>query len=140
MNRHFILASHGTFADGIANTTEIILGKHYQLHTLCAYISDNEDVSLTVSTLMNRFSDIDELIIITDIFGGSINNEFIKYLTRPNTHLIAGLNLSLVIQLLTNNEEQNTIGLINSAIQTSRQAIQYCNQAVASCSIPDKDF
>lgn len=140
MSRHFILATHGTFAEGIASSIEIILGTQSNLHTLCAYVSGNDDITQTVATFLQRFAETDELIIITDIFGGSINNEFIKYLTKPNIHLIAGLNLPLIIQLLTHSKEPDITAIIDTAIKTSVDAIQYCNQTIKNCSIPDKEF
>ena len=34
------------------------------------------------------------------MFGGSVNNTFCKYLERKNTYLVAGFNLSLILDLL----------------------------------------
>ncbi len=43
--------------------------------------------------IIDALCDDEELIVTTDIFGGSVNNEFMKYLSKSNIHLIAGVNL-----------------------------------------------
>ena len=138
MGRHFIMASHGTLAQGMKNAIEIILGSQPNLFSFCAYVKGNEDITQSVNQFMRQFATDDEIIIVTDIFGGSVNNEIMKYLTNTNIHLITGLNLSLMIQLLTNNEPVAI--LIEEAIKSSTQSIQYCNQTLKHCAIADNDF
>lgn len=140
MSRNIIMASHGTLAQGMKNTIEIILGSQPHLYCLCAYVKDNDDISLSVAEAINQFPKEDEIIIVTDIFGGSVNNEFMKYLTKPTIHLIAGLNLPLMIQLITNEEQENTAQFIDDAIKSSSQSIQYCNHTLNNSVITDNDF
>ncbi len=40
MKRHYIFASHGSFANGLLNSVELILGKQPDIHTLCAYVEE----------------------------------------------------------------------------------------------------
>ncbi len=44
MKRHYIFASHGTFANGLLNSVELILGKQPDIHTLCAYVEEEADL------------------------------------------------------------------------------------------------
>lgn len=140
MKRHYIFASHGTFARGLLDSVELILGKQQDIHTLCAYVDENRDLTEQVETLLTSLPAQDEVIAITDIFAGSVNNEFIRYLHRPHFHLIAGLNLPLVIDLLISADEQDSEKLIHEALSSSRESIQYCNQSIASALQADKDF
>lgn len=140
MKRHYIFASHGTFARGLLDSVELILGKQQDIHTLCAYVDENHDLTEQVETLLAILPAQDEVIAITDIFAGSVNNEFIRYLHRPHFHLIAGLNLPLVIDLLISADEQDSEKLIHEALSSSRESIQYCNQSIASALQADKDF
>ena len=39
--------------------------------------------------------------MLSDLYGGSVNNTMYTYLTKPNRFLVAGVNLALVIELLT---------------------------------------
>lgn len=140
MKRHYIFASHGTFARGVLDSVELILGKQQNIYTLCAYVEESRDLTEQVTELLARIPDQDEVIVITDIFAGSVNNEFVRFLTQPTFHLIAGLNLPLVIDLLISADEQNTEKLINDALFSSRESIQYCNHTIASAVSVDKDF
>ncbi|MEQ4530237.1 MAG: PTS sugar transporter subunit IIA [Mixta sp.] len=140
MKRHYIFASHGSFAAGIRQSVELILGAQPHLHALCAYVEENEDLTQQVDRLMASFTPQDELIVITDIFAGSVNNEFVRYLHRPDFHLLAGLNLPLVIEMLIAPPDEPVIQLINEALNNAREGMQYCNQTISSASCADKDF
>ena len=137
MKRHYIFASHGTFANGLLNSVELILGKQPDIHTLCAYVEEEADLTQQVETLLARFPAQDELIVITDIFAGSVNNEFVRFLSRPHFHLLSGLNLPLIIDLLISAGEEK---LISEALISAKESIQYCNQTIASAMTIDKDF
>lgn len=68
------------------------------------------------------------------------NNEFIRYLHRQHFHLLAGINLPLVIDLLMSEEEEDAVQAISAALINSRENIQYCNQTITSAIHSDKDF
>ena len=126
--RYFVFASHGTFADGILNSLELITGKHDNVWTINAYINEKEDIKDQISAVVNRIAAEDELVVVTDIFGGSVNNEFMNLLNNKNIHLVAGLNLPLVIELVTMSViEKDTKALIKKALENAKSSIQYCN-------------
>jgi fructoselysine and glucoselysine-specific PTS system IIA component len=137
----FVLASHGTFANGIYNALKIIMGEQQNISTLCAYVDEKADLKKQVSSIIDELSIEDELIVITDIFGGSVNNEFMNYTSRENIHLIAGLNLPLLIELVSRQQEENIPSLINEVLKCSRDSIQYCNSTLKlSSKIRDEEF
>jgi len=129
----YIFASHGTLAKGILSSVELILGRQSNVETLCAYLSEDFNLSLEVNRLLDSFSEEDEVIVLTDIFGGSVNNEFIQYIGQKNIHLISGMNLPLVIDLivtLDENKEENLAIQIDSIIKNSLANIKYCNSMI----------
>ncbi|WP_435928974.1 PTS sugar transporter subunit IIA [Dryocola sp. BD613] len=140
MQRHYIFASHGAFASGILNSVELILGKQNNIHTLCAYINEGEDLTEQVNNLVASFPVQDELVVLTDIFAGSVNNEFIRFINRPGFHLIAGLNLPLIVEMLITPQDEETASLIIDALANARESIQYCNQTIDAALVADKDF
>lgn len=126
--RYFLIASHGTFADGILNSVELITGKHNNIWTINAYINENEDIKDQITNAINSITLDDELVVVTDIFGGSVNNEFMKLLNDKRIHLVAGLNLPLLIELVTMNEvEKDTVKLVKTALCNAKSSIKYCN-------------
>ncbi|EOH98413.1 hypothetical protein UAY_02370 [Enterococcus moraviensis ATCC BAA-383] len=127
MARKIILATHGNFAEGIRTSLELICGKSVNVEVICAYMKEDFDLSQTIETIIFE-NQKNELLVITDIFGGSVNNEFFKYVEQPNVHLVSGLNLSLLIELYTQLETTSDLEkLIRQAISTSKETIQYCN-------------
>lgn len=127
MARKIILATHGNFAQGIRTSLELICGKATNVEVICAYMEEEFDLGQTVETIIYENQE-NELLVITDIFGGSVNNEFFKYVERSNVHLVSGLNLSLLIEIYTQLEHTDSLEtLITQAIKNSQETIQYCN-------------
>lgn len=132
--RTILLASHSYLAKGMKDTVEMILGKQDNLDILCAYIEEDFNIQEEINKrLVNKDSD-QELIIITDVFGGSVNNEVITAIgqrNQANIHLISGMNLGLIMGLLTSlDSPQDTSDLIDNAIEESKRMILNNNQFI----------
>ncbi|EPH61201.1 PTS system fructose IIA component [Enterococcus casseliflavus 14-MB-W-14] len=134
-----ILASHGRFASGILHSLELICGNKQSVIAIDCYVHEAFDLTVTVDTLMETYKE-HEMIVITDIFGGSVNNEFLRYIKQPNFYLIAGLNLPLLIELTT---QLNGGGVISETIRqtlaNSKNMIQFCNDSAAK-EIEEEEF
>ena len=50
------------------------------------------------------------MILLSDMYGGSVNSIMYTFLNRPNTTLIAGVNLALVIGLVIQDRGAHTRG------------------------------
>ncbi len=137
--RKFLLASHGRFAEGIYDSLEKIIGKQSNVSTFCAYIDDDFDIKKQVKGIIDSKSEEDELIIVSDIYGGSINNEFMNYLSIPNIYLVSGLNLPLAIEMILS-QEVDTEKMINIALKTSKESIKFCNPLMDLPIIEDDEF
>ena len=70
-----------------------------------------------------------ELVVLTDILGGSVNNEFMGLLDKYNFHLITGLNLALLFEVVTCPAEDLTANL-PSIVEQAREHIVLCNELV----------
>lgn len=123
MKRIFVVASHHQLADGMKDTLGFITGKNDNVIALSAYM-DNQRVDDQINDLMNQFNDDDEVIILTDLMAGSVNQKFFSYRNKANTHIIAGVNLPLLISLVmepTNKYLNND--RINELISEARNQI-----------------
>lgn len=72
--RKVILMSHGNLAEGILQSLEMIAGKQPQMLAISAYLTPEENLEESIQTLLETTPADDELIIVTDLFGGSVNN------------------------------------------------------------------
>lgn len=139
MKKKLLIATHSVFADGIKNAMELVTGEQNSVSTLCAYTNDMTEVETPIKEIIDALCDDEELIVTTDIFGGSVNNEFIKYLSKSNIYLIAGVNLPLLFELIMNLESENTVQMIETAVKNARKQLQYCNPLI-QCSIIEENF
>ena len=129
---HFILASHGTLAKGMYESVKLIAGEIENIHIITAFV-DNNDIKGMVSGEMDSIPAEDTVIAVTDILGGSVNNEFMNYLSRKRFYLIAGMNLPLLVQLsLTVGEGDDIDGAIKELVHSPETAPVYCNKMKSS--------
>ena len=138
MKKKLLIATHSVFADGIKNAMELVTGEQNSVSTLCAYTNDMTEVETPIKEIIDALCDDEELIVTTDIFGGSVNNEFMKYLSKSNIYLI-GVNLPLLFELIMNLESENTVQMIETAVKNARKQLQYCNPLI-QCSIIEENF
>ncbi|WP_425373204.1 PTS sugar transporter subunit IIA, partial [Klebsiella pneumoniae] len=54
------------------------------------------DLTQQLEALVARFPAQDELTVITDIFAGSVNNEFVRFLSRPPFPFLSRFHLPLL--------------------------------------------
>ena len=139
MKKKLLIATHSVFADGIKNAMELVTGEQNSVSTSCAYTNDMTEVETPIKEIIDALCDDEELIVTTDIFGGSVNNEFMKYLSKSNIYLIAGVNLPLLFELIMNLESENTVQMIETAVKNARKQLQYCNPLI-QCSIIEENF
>ena len=128
MNKTFILASHGGLARGIYESIRLIMGEQQNVRMICAYEDgENTNISETVKEILDSVPAGDDTIVLTDIYGGSINNEFMKYCVGKKIFLVSGMNLPLVVQMLTS-QSLGVEELIHTSIVEARKGIRDCGQ------------
>ena len=81
--KRFILATHAYMSKGIKSSLELILGKQENLSVYCAYAEGEPFFKPLVIQEVEDHPE-DEFVIMTDLFGGSVNNELLELTTRAN--------------------------------------------------------
>ena len=115
----FFLSSHGHLASGLASSLDILLGGHD------AYV-DEKSLNDALDAFFQTVGEDDQVILLSDMYGGSVNSTMYTYLEHPNTTLIAGVNLALVIGL-TILEGDISREMLESVIEQSKDAIRIVN-------------
>ena len=127
----YIIATHGTLSEGFLNALELFLGDGYEIHTISAYI---DEISLEdkFNDIISKFNKNDEVIVFTDINGGSVNQFFTKrLLASHNLHVITGVNLGLIIELILCLGSTVNTQIIETAITQAREQILYMNETIS---------
>ncbi|MGI6608288.1 MAG: PTS sugar transporter subunit IIA [Erysipelotrichaceae bacterium] len=107
--KKIIIATHGYMAKGIKSSLEILFGNVENVIDINGFTSECENPEKVLNELLKEYED-NEIVIMTDIYFGSINQLFIREKMKRNLMVISGINLPLVLEILTsidriNNEE-----------------------------------
>ena len=69
--RQYIIASHAHFATGIKESVELLSGARDNVHDLSMFVDDRMDVAEEAQKLLAGMSADDDVVVRTDLFGGS---------------------------------------------------------------------
>ncbi len=115
------LSSHGSLASGIKKSVEILVGSSNKLVVFDAYVN-NERLTDALDSFFKDASDHDDKVLLSDLYGGSVNQQMYLYLDKPNTYLIAGVNLALVLELVM--QESVNEEYLNKLVENSREMLR----------------
>ena len=117
-------------AEGLKDTLAFVSGGAQETIALSAYV-DNQPIEEAVETLMNGFADEDEVVILTDLTSGSVNQQFFKYRNRPHTHIVSGMNLPLAFQIaMEDQDEYISVERMREIVEESKNEMKYVNDLV----------
>lgn len=129
--RQFIIASHAHFAAGINESVSLLSGERDNVRTLSMYVDGNNDLAAAAAKMLDETPEGDDLIVCTDLFGGSVNNEFTSIVQRrPNTYLVTNMNLPLLIQLLFAEEGRDTAEVIREICAADDTRVKFVNDLI----------
>lgn len=115
------LSSHGKFASGVQSTLSILMGSNDKLTVFDAYV-DESSVQDHLEEFFSTVEADDEVLLLSDLYGGSVNTAMCQYLDRPNTRLVAGVNVAFVLQVML--EESVDDDRLDEIIAESRNGLQ----------------
>lgn len=128
VKRILVIASHHRMAEGLKQTLEFVSGGGQETVALSAYV-DNCPVEKSIAELMDRFKQEDEVIVLTDLTAGSVNQHFFQYRNRPHTHVISGMNLPLAFQIAMEPQgEYIREERIREIIEEAKNEMRYVNE------------
>lgn len=138
--RRLLLASHGPLARAMKETLELLTGPDDRITSLCAYVGeDSMDVALLIDSWEHGCKPDDDWLVVTDILGGSVNNEFLIRMGRMPFHLIAGMNLPLLVELVTCSNSADDDSLAD-VVHRANGSITICSAPSAAIDNEDDDF
>lgn len=131
-NRKIVIASHGEMAKGMISALRIIIGSVEGIEILCGYLDPDFDLDRSIQAIMDRHDfQESELIVCTDMLGGSINNGFTRYLKKYPFHLITNVNLPFLMDLiLSSNSLQDD--LLEKKVQEEMFGVKYVNAMLSN--------
>ncbi len=127
ITRKFLIATHGTLAAGIKSSLDIIIGSIEHVFLLQAYLDEQTSVEAELKKILAQVGDHDELVVFTDILGGSITNQILQHCLRPNVYIVSGVNLPLVIEVMLADSTTPIEEVISTAIENAKEQMVFVN-------------
>lgn len=117
-----LVIGHGRFAEGIKSVANIIVGDLSEVTFMNTYV---DDIDFHIE-LDNYFSENKNVLVLTDLFGGSVNQAIIQYITKVNIDVITGINIPLILEILISNTTGNHLDF-RQIISSAKEQILYVN-------------
>ena len=137
--RKLLLASHGPLARAMRETLQLFCGEDPRVKVLCAYVDeDTMDVNELIDFWDRSRDPADQWIVITDVYGGSVNNAFMERLGDDSLRLIAGMSLPLVLEVFSKLSTLDDAEL--AALVSSVQKKGTCLCSLPNSVEEDEDF
>lgn len=98
-----VLASHGGFADGIAQSAQMLFGEQDNFaHVILKPDEGPDDIRGKMEKAIASFDNQDEVLFLVDLWGGTPFNQANGLAEKHDKWaIVAGMNLPMVVQALT---------------------------------------
>lgn len=126
----YLIATHGELSKGMIDAAELIAGNNNDLDYFSMTKSKGqEEAEEEVKNYLENKQG-KELVVLTDVFGGSVANLFTDFLLKGyEFQLVTGVNLPLVLtMLLSGDADSKTI--ITNSIEEAKKGIVYINELI----------
>lgn len=125
----FIIATHSYLADGYKNSIEFFDNSVSNVHYINSYIDDQKNFVDQLKEILDHLR-TDQVIVLTDIPGGSVNKEAASLIKEYGCKVISGINLPLVLELVLSTDSSLTEEKISSAVNQARSQLVYMNDLI----------
>ena len=141
MRVHFIIASHGSLAEGMLSAVKMIAGTfdHVNAFGLDTYATP-QNVNSEVEKIIAQFPN-DQFIILCDITCGSIHNQLVQLCEKENVSVISGINLSLVLALVLADPNSLDAQGIKKLVEEAKDNMAYFDkQAILEANVEEDEL
>jgi mannose PTS system EIIA component len=119
-----VVVAHFNLAREMVAATELIVGKQEQF----AYVDifpdeDVQKVKKMVVEALKRVDSGDGTLVLTDMFGGTPSNISLSFLEEGKVEVVTGVNLPMLIKLVTYRQNKTLAELANFISQYGRKNI-----------------
>ena len=128
--RKFLITAHGTFASGIKSSLDIIIGETENVFVIDAYVNGNKSIEDELRKILENIKPEDELIVFSDVMGGSITNQVLRFALRENVHIVSGMNLPLLIDIIMADTDMPVADVIENSLRAAKEQVVYVNKLI----------
>ena len=123
--RKIILASHGEFSKGLLDSAKMIVGDLASCATSYSLYPGESAAQFALELEKVILEDKEtEYVILSDLYGASVCTAMLRLTTLPNVKLFSGMNLNMVLEILTRFSDELSTEDIETLVEESRMGIQ----------------
>jgi PTS system mannose-specific IIA component len=125
---NILLGTHGNFGKELLKSSELIIGPVEGAEAISFQQGDSfELLSGRVVEAIERLSE-DDLIVFTDMYGGSPFNAVSRVMKNNNFYHITGINFPLFIDIAVNRDSCSLEELAEKIIKNGKKSIVFVNE------------
>ncbi|MBT5244955.1 MAG: PTS sugar transporter subunit IIA [Rhodospirillaceae bacterium] len=127
-----VLVTHGRLADEFINALEHVVGAQEHVETIC--IGPDDDMEQRRKEILASITKVDQgkgVVLLTDMFGGTPSNLAISVIDKANVEVIAGINLPMLIKLVSVRKTESLMEAAGSAQEAGRKYINIASQLLS---------
>ena len=128
--RKYIIATHGHMAYGINTTLNMLIGAQENLTIINAYTDECKDPIPEFEKIIAENPE-DDIVIMTDLFGGSVNNNAMLMTKNERVH---------VVSIVMSDSSTPTKQMIEEAVAGAKDMIIYCNNLAVETNEEEENF
>jgi len=123
-----LIVTHGDFGKELLKSSEMIIGKIDGAESISFKIGDSFDaLSKEVTDSIERLSE-DELIVFTDMYGGSPFNAVQRASKNYDFYHITGVNFPLFIDIAVSKSTYSLEEIAEKIIKNGKKSIVFLNE------------
>jgi len=105
---------------------------------MCCYMSPDFNLDNEIQKVMESYdASKEDLWVFTDLFGGSVNNGFVKAMSKYQFHLITNVNIGFLMDfILTENDAETVV----KKLTENEFNVIYCNDFLKHASRIEQDI
>ena len=130
-----LIISHGDMAEGMHSTLTNFFGASNLYWANVSLETGTTGLIEKIEGYLKEWEG-EQVVICSDLKGGSANQTAFRYLSRPETYLISGMNLSLLLQLSMCSEVDPEI--LKDFISQSKDDMVLVNELINAASDDDE--
>lgn len=127
-----ILVTHGNLASEFIAAAEHVVGPQEQMRAIC--ISPDADMEKMRAAIIKASQDVNKgegVVLLTDMFGGTPSNLAISVMDEEKVEVIAGVNLPMLIKLISLRKTEPIREAVLQAQEAGRKYINVASNLLA---------
>ncbi|MED5396143.1 MAG: PTS system mannose-specific EIIAB component [Alphaproteobacteria bacterium MarineAlpha3_Bin4] len=124
-----VLVTHGRLAEELISALEHVVGPQANVRAVC--IGPDDDMEQRRAEILDLAVQADEgdgVVLLTDMFGGTPSNLAISVMNTTNVEIIAGVNLPMLIKLVSVRKSEPLAEAVVKAQESGRKYINIASQ------------